>query len=141
MVARVVRDDEVAGSNPVTPISFADRRLDGSRSNGKAEGGRRLLVVPVELVADQLAERVDEVIVDLVESGGSALLSADDIRIVEGLEMLGDIRLSQFQLLDKLPDVLLPGGKGLENLQPRGVTEDAEQFGDRFEGIAVRGHG
>src|SRR5512140_2675066 len=80
-------------------------RADGGSAG--CDDARFLLRLEPKAVADDVTQGCHGTVRDLVVGGGAGLAAANDARLVEDAEVLGDVRLPGRQRFDDLADVHL----------------------------------
>ena len=112
----------------------------GSDLDGEFDFGAGV-VAAVDVVADEVAEGVDDIVVDRIEDLVAAFFAGEDAGVVENAELFGDIGLGGSKLVNEFIDAFGSGHEGLKNGQPGGFGEDTEEVGDTLEGIAAERFG
>jgi len=92
-----------------------------------------------QTAANQLAQPNNRRIGDRVKNLKSFLSAREDVRLCEGLEVPGNVRLGAPDFSDERVHVFFPFKEGMDQPQPHGFGEDGKAPGNQFNGFGRQG--
>ncbi len=96
-------------------------------------------LIAVEFITDEFAEGVDELVINGIVAGGSALLARHDVSVKQSLQVLGHVRLIHAEFIDKFTHILRTFAQALEQLKSSGICKGAKELGDDLKRGAIGG--